>query len=309
MSVLWQDTRLALRNLRHAPGFTVLVLLTLGVGIGATTAMFSAVNQVLLRPLPFAAPDRLVMLWDKNEQRGWEHVEASPANALDWRERVTYAALERDDWEILFSVFSTTDRVQHMMYKFHDEEHPKHDAEEAARVVDFFGQPTALKDVIPAIYKQMDRIVGKVMDEHLGPNDTLLLCADHGFTSYRRGMHVNNWLAEKGYDRDVAEQAVQKLTDDGLQSDQRFAESFVQSRINQGKGPVRIRLELGQRGVTDAVVEFAIEESAADWHGLARDVRSRKFGLGEPADFQAKAKQMRFLQYRGFEQDHIQSAF
>jgi len=116
-------------------------------------------------------------------------------------------------------------------------------------------------------------------------------------------------LADKGYDRDVAEQAVRKLTEDGLQSDQRFAGSFVQSRINQGKGPVRIRLDLGQRGVTDAVVEVAIEESAADWHGLARAVRSRKFGLGEPADFQAKAKQMRFLQYRGFEQDHIQSAF
>ncbi len=89
MSILWQDTRLALRNLRHAPGFTLLVLLTLGVGVGATTAMFSAVNEVLLRPLSFAEPERLVVLWDKNEQRGWEQVEASPANALDWRQRVT----------------------------------------------------------------------------------------------------------------------------------------------------------------------------------------------------------------------------
>ena len=89
MSVLWQDTRLALRNLRRIPGFTLLVLLTLGVGIGATTAMFSAVNEVLLRPLSFAEPERLVMLWDKNELRGWEQVEASPANALDWRQRVT----------------------------------------------------------------------------------------------------------------------------------------------------------------------------------------------------------------------------
>ena len=79
---------------------------------------------------------------------------------------------------------------------------------------------------------------------------------------------------------------------------------FVQSRINQGKGPVRIRLDLEQRGIGDAVIEMAIEESAADWHGLARDVRVRKFGDAEPADFKAKAKQMRFLQYRGFEQDH-----
>ena len=98
-------------------------------------------------------------------------------------------------------------------------------------------------------------------------------------------------------------------SEQGLQSDDRFAGAFVQSRINQGKGPVRIRLDLSQRGVSDAVIEMALEASAADWHGLAREVRERKFGPGEPADFKAKAKQMRFLQYRGFEQDHIQSAF
>ena len=116
-------------------------------------------------------------------------------------------------------------------------------------------------------------------------------------------------LADKGYDRGVAEQAVNKLTEDGLQSDQRFAEAFVQSRINQGKGPVRIRLDLGQRGVGDAVIELAIEEASANWFELARDVRLRKFGAGKPSDFKVKAKQMRFLQYRGFEQDHVQAAF
>ncbi len=116
-------------------------------------------------------------------------------------------------------------------------------------------------------------------------------------------------LADKGYDFKVAQQAIQQLTDEGLQCDDRFAEAFVQSRINQGKGPVRIRLDLSQRGVSDAVTEMAIDESAADWHGLARDVRLRKFGDAEPVDFKAKAKQMRFLQYRGFEQSHVQAAF
>ena len=116
-------------------------------------------------------------------------------------------------------------------------------------------------------------------------------------------------LADKGYLRRLVEQAVQTLTDEHLQSDDRFAQSFVQSRINQGKGPVRIRLDLSQRGIGDAVIEMAILESAADWHGLAKDVRCRKFGDAAPEDFKAKAKQMRFLQYRGFEQDHVQSAF
>ncbi len=116
-------------------------------------------------------------------------------------------------------------------------------------------------------------------------------------------------LADKGYVRNIVEQAVNQLTLDGLQCDERFAGSFVQSRISQGKGPVRIRLDLSQRGVEDATIECAIDESAADWHGLAREVRERKFGFDSPADFKEKARQMRFLQYRGFERDHIQSAF
>ena len=115
-------------------------------------------------------------------------------------------------------------------------------------------------------------------------------------------------LADKGYQRAVVEQAISQLTDEGLQSDQRFAESFVQSRVNQGKGPVRIRLDLGQRAISDAVVDAALSESETDWMALARAVRGKKFGLGAPADFKAKAQQMRFLQYRGFEQDHIQRA-
>ncbi len=116
-------------------------------------------------------------------------------------------------------------------------------------------------------------------------------------------------LTSKGYDRNVAEQAVIKLTTEGLQSDQRFAESFVQSRINQGKGPVRIRIDLAQRGMAETVIDTAIEQSDADWRGLAREVRHRKFSAALPPDFKAKAKQMQFLLYRGFEQDQVQAAF
>ncbi len=117
---------------------------------------------------------------------------------MKWRQRLTQSVLDRDDWDVLFSVFSTTDRTQHMMYKYHDPLHPLYDPEEAARVVEFFGKPTALKDIIPAIYEQMDATVGAILAK-LDPADTLMLCADHGFTSYRRGLEVNNWLESEGY--------------------------------------------------------------------------------------------------------------
>ncbi len=116
-------------------------------------------------------------------------------------------------------------------------------------------------------------------------------------------------LAGKGYDRSVSEGAVSELTDEGLQSDGRFSEAFVRSRVNQGKGPVRIRLELAQKGLAHGVVEEAIVRAGADWAQIARAVRGRKFGDGHPPDYRQKARQMRFLQYRGFEQDDIQAAF
>ncbi|MGI9248922.1 MAG: regulatory protein RecX, partial [Woeseiaceae bacterium] len=100
-------------------------------------------------------------------------------------------------------------------------------------------------------------------------------------------------LADKGFGRNIAEQAVLKLTEEGLQSDRRFAENFMQSRINQGKGPVRIRLDLGQRGISDAAIENVLEETDVDWYELAREIRLKKFGASRPADFKAKARQMR----------------
>ena len=117
---------------------------------------------------------------------------------LGWRERVTYEALARDDWKLLMSVFSTTDRVQHMMYQYYDEGHPQYDAEAANREMVFFGETIRMKDAVPAIYRQMDRVVGEIMGR-LGSNDVLLVCSDHGFESFRTQFHINNWLAENGY--------------------------------------------------------------------------------------------------------------
>jgi len=87
LSGLGHDLRLAGRSLRRAPGFSVAAMLTLGLGVGATLAIFSAINEVVLRPLPYANADRLAVLWESNSQRGWHQVEAAPANIEDWRAR------------------------------------------------------------------------------------------------------------------------------------------------------------------------------------------------------------------------------
>lgn len=115
-------------------------------------------------------------------------------------------------------------------------------------------------------------------------------------------------MEKAGFDANVALDAIEQLRKDGLQSDRRFVEAFVQSRINQGKGPTRIRSDLKQRGIRDAMIHEVLLETEQDWYALAKEARAKKFGLDEPADFKDKARQMRFLQYRGFEPDQIQVA-
>jgi hypothetical protein len=82
----WQDVRLGLRMLAKRPGFAAVAILTLALGIGANTVIFSAVYAVLLKPLPFKDPDRLVFIRKKNPQRGWVRNPISPAEILAWRD-------------------------------------------------------------------------------------------------------------------------------------------------------------------------------------------------------------------------------
>jgi putative ABC transport system permease protein len=78
--------RIALRQFQQHPTFALVVVLVLGLGTGAATTVFTAVDAVLLRPLPFAAPDRLVTLWDTNAEQGLAHDPISPVNFMDYRD-------------------------------------------------------------------------------------------------------------------------------------------------------------------------------------------------------------------------------
>src|SRR5512146_1403705 len=89
METLVQDLRHALRRLVHSPGFTFASVVTLALGIGATTAIFSVVDAVLLRPLTFQDPSRLVLVWERCAARDQGTNVVNPANYLDWRDRAT----------------------------------------------------------------------------------------------------------------------------------------------------------------------------------------------------------------------------
>src|SRR5881394_4092868 len=88
MQAVLRDLRFGARLLLKQPGFTLVAIITLGLGIGANTAIFSVVNGVLLRPLPYPAPDRLVALWETKTTPGQEpnnRNEVALGNFLDWR--------------------------------------------------------------------------------------------------------------------------------------------------------------------------------------------------------------------------------
>src|SRR5258706_8794876 len=87
MSEFFNDMRYGLRSLRRSPGFAVAAVLTLALGIGANTTMFTAVNAIFLRPLPYSHPDRLTMLWETRPQPGWDHTSVAPAEFEAWRDR------------------------------------------------------------------------------------------------------------------------------------------------------------------------------------------------------------------------------
>ena len=115
-------------------------------------------------------------------------------------------------------------------------------------------------------------------------------------------------LVNKGFDSDEIKTDLTRLAAEGLLSDERFTEAFINSRLRLGSGPVKIAMELQQRGVAESLVKDYLDERDPKWSQRAMEVREKKFGQSRPDDFKERARQMRFLQYRGFTMQQIQCA-
>ncbi len=122
----------------------------------------------------------------------------------------------------------------------------------------------------------------------------LLARREHSVCELRRKLDA------RGIDADEAACAIERLAEQGLQDDARFAEMLVRTRIGAGQGPVRIRAELGTHGLDSATVEAAFDENAPDWDGEARGVIERRFRAEELADPLRRRKAIEFLLRRGF---------
>jgi regulatory protein len=119
-------------------------------------------------------------------------------------------------------------------------------------------------------------------------------------------------LKERGYLEHAIEPVLIDLEETRKLDDARYGANVVASRSRRALGPARIRQELTRKGVTTETIDQALAggdgEEAPDFIQLARQARIRKFGPEVPTDWKEKAKQARFLQYRGFSTDHIRAA-
>jgi len=115
-------------------------------------------------------------------------------------------------------------------------------------------------------------------------------------------------LATRGFPDDVVSRALDELERTGALAEARFTESFVRSRVSKGQGPQRIRAELSQRGITGDEADSVLRAADVDWLATIRAVRAKRFGPDLPHDYAERARQARFLQYRGFDGAQIRAA-
>ena len=128
-------------------------------------------------------------------------------------------------------------------------------------------------------------------------NDLAVLADDSPETEQQQRENLHQLL----------DQQIEILAAENLQSDERYVESFINGHKAKGQGPLRIRRELEQKSVADHLICEFLKERDELWFDVARETYKKKFGENPIADFQDKAKRLRFLQYRGFSYDLIEA--
>ena len=116
-------------------------------------------------------------------------------------------------------------------------------------------------------------------------------------------------LKQRQFEPDVINSELNKLLDEGLQSDERYAEAFLRSRINKGKGPNIILSELSQRGIDELIASNVISNiTDEEWNDLAYEAMNKKLGNEAELDYDKQLKLMKFLSNRGFTRSQIEKA-
>jgi regulatory protein len=115
-------------------------------------------------------------------------------------------------------------------------------------------------------------------------------------------------LQQRGYPAAAIGPVVDALQAQGLLSDERYAEALIATRVERGYGPMRIAAELRQSELPQTVIEQALAATQVDWARQVEQVRRKRFGESFPVDFAERARQARFLHYRGFTAEQIQHA-
>jgi len=115
-------------------------------------------------------------------------------------------------------------------------------------------------------------------------------------------------LAERGFAAATAQTIVDRLVQEKLLDDSRFAEHFVAYHANRGQGPVRIAHKLREAGVAAELISALVDAGSADWRRRCAEVRRKRFGAREPGSWAERGKQARFLTQRGFSSDQVRAA-
>jgi predicted AlkP superfamily phosphohydrolase/phosphomutase len=206
--------------------------------------------------------------WPLNEGRMDEQTFMDDLyKAFDDRAQVILSRVDSHDWDVLVGVIESTDRVQHMMWRFMDRTHPMYDAELAAK----YG------DSIERVYRRADQFVGDVA-QRLDPDTAFLIVSDHGFHSWRKAVNLNTWLVDQGYMTLRGQQPGEKKLDD-LFGGGEFWENVDWTRTRayaMGLGQIYFNLRGRESG--------GIVSPGAEAAQLAGELSERLLTLKDPDD-------------------------